>query len=328
MEADDMAGPIVVVEDVWGEALETLAGTHDVRWEPDAWVDPDLLRHAVAEATAVVVRNRAQVTAELLEAAPALRIVARAGTGLDNIDVAAADRAGVVVSAARGANATSVGEHSLLLALGLLRELPEHDRAVHQGSWQRRPGRELSGKTWGLLGVGATGLAVAELLRGFGSRVLAYDPYVDPHDPRIRAAGVTMSDLDIVLGQADVLSVHLPATPETTGLLDADVFGRMKPGAVLISVGRGEVVDEQALADALESGHLAGAGLDVRAVEPPEPSPLDKVSSVIYTPHVAGITVESQERIVSVLADDVAAVLDGREARHAVGKHSSRGVHG
>lgn len=318
----DMAGPIVVVEDVWGAALDKLAETHDVRWEPDAWVDADLLRHALSTATAVVVRNRARITAEVLEAAPDLRIVARAGTGLDNIDLAAADRSGVVVSAALGVNATSVAEHTLLLALGLLRELPEHDHAVRQGGWERRAGRELSGKTWGLLGVGATGLAVAGLLRGFGMRVLGYDPYVDPHSPQVRAAGVTMSDMDTVLAEADALSVHLPATDDTTGLVNAELLGRMKPGAILISVGRGEVVDEQALADALESGTLAGAALDVRATEPPSPGPLDKARSVIYTPHIAGVTVESQERIVSVLADDVAAVLGGGEARHAVGKHT------
>lgn len=314
-------GSIVVVEDVWGDALERLAETHEVRREPDAWIDPDLLCHAVAGADAVVVRNRARVTAELLAAAPRLRVVARAGTGLDNIDVAAADRAGVVVSAARGANAVSVAEHTLLLALALLRDLPRHDRAVRAGTWQRRPGRELSGRTWGLLGLGATGLAVAELLRGFGTRLLAHDPYVDPAGERVRTAGVTVRDLDTVLAESDVLSVHLPATDETRNLLDARLLDTVKPGAVLVSVGRGEVIDEHALADALTAGHLAGAGLDVRAVEPPEPGPLDDLPSVIHSPHVAGITTESQERIVSVLAEDVAAVLDGREARNAVGTH-------
>jgi D-3-phosphoglycerate dehydrogenase / 2-oxoglutarate reductase len=314
-------GSIVVVEDVWGDALEKLADTHEVRREPDAWIDPDLLRHAVAGADAVVVRNRALVTAELLAAAPNLRIVARAGTGLDNIDVPAADRAGIVVSAALGANAVSVAEHTLLLALALLRDLPRHDRAVRAGTWQRRPGRELSGRTWGLLGLGATGLAVAELLRGFGARVLAHDPYVDPTAERVRAAGVTVCGIDTVLGESDVLSVHLPATDETRSLLDTRLLDTVKPGAVLVSVGRGEVIDEQALAGALTSGQLAGAALDVRAVEPPEPGPLDDLPSVIFSPHVAGITVESQERIVSVLAEDVAAVLDGREARHSVGAH-------
>ncbi|MQA07557.1 MAG: phosphoglycerate dehydrogenase [Pseudonocardiaceae bacterium] len=325
MSPRKLAGPVAVIEDVWGEALSTLALTHEIRREPDAWVDPDLLRHAVSEARAVVVRNRTQVTAELLEAAPDLRIVARAGTGLDNIDVAAADRAGVVVSAARGANAVSVAEHTLLLALGVLRHLTEGDRLVRQGTWERRPGRELSGKTWGLLGVGATGLAVAELLRGFGVRVLGHDPYVAPDSPRIRAAGVALSDVDTVTSEADVLSVHLPAVPETIGLVGEELISRMKLGAVLVNVGRGEVLDEQALATAIEYGRLAGAGLDVRSSEPPGPSPLDKLDSVIYSPHIAGATAESQQRVVSMLAEDIEAVLAGYPARHAVGQVTSVG---
>ncbi|MEU5849444.1 NAD(P)-dependent oxidoreductase [Saccharopolyspora shandongensis] len=316
-----MGDRIAVVEDVWGEALSGLARTHEVRRPPDAWIDPDMLRDAVSEAAAVVVRNRAQVTEELLAAAPDLKIVARAGVGLDNIDIAAADRAGVVVSAALGANAVSVAEHTLLLALGVLREVVAHNRAVRAGAWDRRAGVELSGKTWGLLGLGATGLAVAKLLRGFGMRIIGHDPYLDPKDPRL--GPVEAVGLDEVLAGADVLSVHLPATTETRNLVDAGLLGRMKPDAVLVNVGRGEVVDEAGLAAALRSGHLAGAGLDVRPTEPPGPSPLDGVESVIYTPHIAGITGESQERIVSRLVDDIRAVLSGTEARSSVGKLAS-----
>ncbi|TWH18332.1 hydroxyacid dehydrogenase [Prauserella rugosa] len=321
MNSAGMAGPVVVVEDVWGPAFDTLAQRYELRWEPDAWVDPDLLRHTVSDAAAVVVRNKAQVTAQLLEAAPNLRVVARAGTGLDNIDVDAADRAGVVVSAARGVNATSVAEHTLTLALSVLRDVPAHDRAVREGGWDRRSGRELTGGTWGLLGFGATGAAVARVLRGFDMNVLAYDPYVDPASETVRASGVTMAAWERVLAEADVLSVHLPATPQTRHLLDAEAFAAVRPGVVLVSVGRGEVVDEDALTEALASGVVRGAGLDVRETEPPETSPLDGFPSVIYTPHVAGLTVESQERIVSALSDDIAAVLGGGKAASAVGAH-------
>ncbi|TCP44726.1 D-3-phosphoglycerate dehydrogenase/(S)-sulfolactate dehydrogenase [Tamaricihabitans halophyticus] len=319
MASGKLAGPVAVVEDVAGAALDRLALTHDIRWEPDAWVDPDLLRHVMCEAHAVVVRNKAQITAQLLDAAPDLRIVARAGVGLDNIDIAAANAAGVVVSAARGANAVSVAEHTVLLALGVLRDVVAQDRAVRDGTWNRVPGRELSGKTWGLLGLGATGRAVAELLRGFRMRVVAHDPYVSVAEPWVATTGVELTDLDTVLGAADVLSVHLPETAETAGLLDAVRLAAMKPNAVLVNVGRGAVVDEQALADAVRAGALGGAGLDVRAVEPPGASPLDAVSRVLYTPHIAGITEESQERIVQLLAEDIEAVLAGQSARNAVG---------
>ncbi|MBB3664205.1 D-3-phosphoglycerate dehydrogenase/(S)-sulfolactate dehydrogenase [Prauserella sediminis] len=321
MNGAEMAGSVAVVENVWGEAFDKLARTHDVRWEPDAWVDDDLLRHTLSGAQAVVVRNKARMTAEMLAAAPDLRIVARAGTGLDNIDLDAADNAGVVVSAALGVNAMSVAEHTLALALAVLREIPAHDRGVRNGEWNRSSGRELSGKTWGLLGFGATGMAVARVLRGFDVRVLAYDPYVDPAAADVREAGVTVTGWDEVLGSADVLSVHLPATRETRHVLSDEAFAAIRPGAVLVSAGRGEVIDESALAAALRSGTVAGAGLDVRESEPPGRSPLDAHPTVIYTPHVAGLTVESQERIASVLADDVQAVLAGRRAVNAVGKH-------
>lgn len=321
MNGAETVGPVAVVENVWGAAFDELARTHAIRWEPDAWVDEDLLRHTLSGARAVVVRNKTRITAELLGAAPELRVVARAGTGLDNIDLAAADSAGVVVSAARGVNAISVAEHTLALALAVLREIPVHDREVRNGEWDRRAGRELTGKTWGLLGFGVTGMAVARVLSGFGVRVLAYDPYVDPAADDVREAGVTVTDWVEVIGSADVLSVHLPATGETRHVLGDEAFGAMRPGTVLVSAGRGEVIDESALAAALESGAVAGVGLDVRETEPPGRSVLDEHPAVIYTPHVAGLTMESQERIVSVLAADVEAVLAGRPARNAAGKY-------
>ncbi|WP_255950192.1 hydroxyacid dehydrogenase [Streptomyces odontomachi] len=312
---------VVIAEDVWGTAFEELARTHHVVRLPQGTGSGDeTLREALAGARALVVRNRTEVTADLLAAAPHLKIVARAGVGLDNIDVDAADAAGVVVTAGLGANATSVAEHTLALALSLLRDVIKHDRATRKGIWRRTPGRELAGKTWGILGVGATGLAVARLLAAFGVQVWGYDPYADPQSERIRASGVRLATLDEVVAGADILSVHLPATPETRHLLDADLLARTRPGALLINVGRGEVIDEKALMAALESGHLAGAGLDVRGTEPPELSRLEWLETVILTPHVAGITAESQERIVGMLAEDIAAVLSGQAASHAVGR--------
>ncbi len=320
-ESAPAGAEIVIAEDVWGEPFEALAQQHAVLRRPDAWSDSDVLRDLLSSARALVVRNRTQVDAELISAAPRLEIVGRAGVGLDNIDVSAADARGVVVVAPLGVNAVSVAEHTLALALAVIRDLPAHDRAVRAGQWVRTPGRELAGHVWGLLGFGATARAVARLAVAFGMRVLAYDPYVDPD--LARQLDVQVADLDTVLSSVDVLSVHLPDTAQTKGLLAADALARMRPGAVLVSVGRGEVVDEAALADALQQGRIAGAGLDVRASEPPRPGPLDDAPNLIFTPHVAGITVESQGRIASILVDDITAVLAGDQATHAVGSHHS-----
>jgi D-3-phosphoglycerate dehydrogenase/(S)-sulfolactate dehydrogenase len=317
-------GDVVISEDVWGEPFEALARGHGVRRQPAAWADRGELHALVAGARALVVRNRTPVDGRLLAAAPRLAVIGRAGVGLDNIDVPAADERGVVVVAPRGANAVSVAEHALALALALVRELPAHDAAVRAGRWERRPGRELAGRAWGVLGAGATGQAVARLASALGMRVRGYDPYADP--AAARAAGIELAGLDEVLAAADVLSVHLPLTAGTRNLLDAAALARLRPGAIVINVGRGEVVDEGALAEALRSGRVGGAGLDVRAAEPPPAGPLDGAPNVIFTPHVAGITAESQQRIMSILAADIAAVLGGGAASHAVGAHrSSRG---
>jgi D-3-phosphoglycerate dehydrogenase/(S)-sulfolactate dehydrogenase len=310
---------VAISEDVWGQPLAALLRDRVVRREPAAWADREQLRALVAGARALLVRNRTAVDAELLGAAPRLEVVGRAGVGLDNIDVPAADELGVVVVAPLGANAVSVAEHTLALALALVRELPQHDAAVRAGGWDRRPGRELAGRTWGLLGAGATGQAVARLAAALRMRVLGCDPYADPAAARV--AGVELTGLAEVLGSADVLSVHLPLTPQTRNLLDAGALALLRPGTIVVSAGRGEVVDEAALAAALHSGQVGGAGLDVRAAEPPPPGPLDGAPNVIFTPHVAGITVESQQRIMTVLAQDITAVLDGGMAGHAVGAH-------
>lgn len=312
---------VVIAEDVWGEPFEALARDHSVVLRDGAWADRDELIELLADARALVVRNRTRVDGELLDAAPRLEVIARAGVGLDNIDLPAADRHGVIVVAPTGANAVSVAEHTLALALALLRELPVHDRAVRAGEWARRPGREFAGGSWGLLGVGATGRAVAALAGAFGMRVLGYDPYVDAVSARL--AGVDLVDLETLLSTVDVLSVHLPATPATHNLLNRQAFARMRWGCLVVNVGRGEVIDEAALAESLSDGHVGGAGLDVRAHEPPVHGPLDEAPNVIFTPHVAGITIESQARIATILAENLHAVLTGGEATHAVGAHRS-----
>lgn len=310
---------VAIVEDVWGKPFDELAQEHTVVREPAAWTDPERVAKLAAGARALVVRNRTQVDRRLLDACPTLRVIARAGVGLDNIDLAAADERGIVVVAPRGANAQSVAEHALALALALARRVVPIDADCRQGGWDRSPGRELAGGVWGLLGAGATGLATGRLARALGMTVLAYDPYVAASDPALDEAGVRLAPLQEVVAQADVLSCHLPSTPQTRRIVDAGLLAGIRPGAFFVNVGRGEILDEDALADALEAGRLGGAGLDVRIDEPPVPGRLEQMANVVLTPHVAGLTGASQERILRILAADVRAVLAGEPALNAVG---------
>jgi D-3-phosphoglycerate dehydrogenase/(S)-sulfolactate dehydrogenase len=312
---------VAVVEDVWGDAFDQLAKRRHVRRTPDAGAQISTLHQAAAGASALVVRNKTQVTRELLEAIPSLQVVARAGVGLDNIDLTAADDLGVVVVAALGVNATSVAEHSLGLALAVARNVVALDAAVREGQWRRVAGKELSGGTWGLLSAGATARATARLARGLGMAVMAHDPHLDPSLPELHELGIHLASMDEVVAAADVLSVHLPSTPATRHIVNARLIAQMRSDAILVNVGRGEVIDEQALADALDRGHLHGVGLDVREQEPPGESRLHKMANVVLTPHVAGITHQAQARIGDLLCSDIDSVLRGGEARHVVGKH-------
>ena len=311
---------ILISEDVWGAPFEELGGKLPIHRDDSLWNNPEEFKKQLATATALVVRNRTQVTADVIASAPHLKIIARAGVGLDNIDVKAADSAGVVVAAGLGANAVSVAELTLGLALALMRTIPAHDVATRDGKWVRTPGRELSGLTWGLLGCGATGLATATLLKGFGTKVLGYDPFVKSDDPRLVERNITLSTFDDVLKNSDVVSIHMPSTPETNGSINSASLAMMKKGSFLINVGRGEVINESDLINALKNGPLAAAGLDVRAQEPPVVGELEKLPNLILTPHVAGITAESQLRINQILVSNIELVLSGKAATHAVGK--------
>jgi D-3-phosphoglycerate dehydrogenase/(S)-sulfolactate dehydrogenase len=304
---------ILISEDVWGTPFQKLEGSFPIVRNDDLWSNPDELKKALSNATALVVRNRTKVTADVIASASKLKVIARAGVGLDNIDIKAADAAGVVVVAGLGANAVSVGELTLGLALALLRNIPTHDQLTRQGNWQRTPGRELSGLTWGLLGCGATGLATAKLLQGFGCKIIGFDPYAK------NLQGIELTTFEDVLRNSDVVSIHMPATPETNGSINAATLRLMKPDSILINVGRGEVINEADLTDALKAKVIAGAALDVRAQEPPKKAELEDIPNLILTPHVAGITSESQLRINEILASNILKVLNNESATHAVG---------
>ena len=304
---------ILISEDVWGAPFQTLEGSFPITRNDDLWNNPEELKAALKDVTALVVRNRTKVTAEIIAAAPKLKVIARAGVGLDNIDIKAADAAGVVVVAGLGANAVSVGELTLGLALALLRNVPGHDVATREGGWVRTPGRELSGLTWGLLGCGATGLATAKLLQGFGCPVIGYDPYAK------NLSNIELTTFDDVLKRSDVVSIHMPSTAETNGSINATSLALMKPDAIIVNVGRGEVINEADLMAALKAKTIAGAALDVRTQEPPVKGEMEQIPNLILTPHVAGITKESQLRINQILTSNIELVLNFKPATHAVG---------
>lgn len=304
---------ILISEDVWGTPFQVLEGSFPILRNDDLWSNPEELKAALADATALVVRNRTKVTADVIAAAPKLKVIARAGVGLDNIDLKAADAAGVVVVAGLGANAVSVGELTLGLALALLRNIPAHDVSTRDGGWVRTPGRELFGLTWGLLGCGATGVATARLLQGFNCPVIGYDPYAK------NLSGIELTTFEKVLERSDVVSIHMPSTAETNGVINTKTLKLMKPDAIIVNVGRGEVINEDDLMAALKDKVIAGAALDVRAKEPPVKGEMELIPNLILTPHVAGITSQSQLRINQILTANIELVLNSKPATHAVG---------
>ncbi len=307
---------ILIPEDVSGQPVEALRRQFEVALEPQLWRQPEALRQQIAPCRALIVRNQTPVTAELLAAAEGLWIVGRAGSGLDNIDVEAASRLGIVVSCTPDQNSLSVAELTLGLMLTLARHISVASADTKAGGWARKRfmGTELYGKTIGVIGFGRIGFLVAMRAKAMGMSVLAYDPLVSVDAATVVQAQAKLVDLAALLQGSDYVTCHLPATPQTRGFFDAARFAQMKPGAYLLNLARGEVIDETALVAALRAGTLAGAALDVRAKEPPEPGPLNGLDQVILTPHIAAFTDEAQHRVLSTVCRDVEAVLRGGTA--------------
>jgi len=279
----------------------------------------DALRRELPRAHALLVRSDTLVTAELIALAPELKVIGRAGAGVDNIDLAAATRRGVAVLNAPGANTISAAEHTLALLFALVRRVPWAAQSMREGAWDRRSfaGIELRGKTLGVVGLGRIGAHVARVARALGMHVVAHDPYLPAK--RAEDLGVGLQPLDDVLAAADVVTLHLPLTDATRHLLDRDRLARMKRGAVLVNAARGELVDEAALVAAVKSGHLGGAAVDVFAEEPlPADSPLRGVDRLLLTPHLAASTQEAQERTALEICQAVLDALDRGDIGGAV----------
>ncbi|HEX7048871.1 MAG TPA: phosphoglycerate dehydrogenase, partial [Longimicrobiales bacterium] len=270
----------------------------------------DELAQALIGFDAVIVRSATRITRESLALADRLRVIGRAGVGVDNIDVAAATEKGIAVLNAPSGNTISAAELAFALLLSLVRQVPAADRSMKTGEWDRKrfTGVELNGKTLGLVGAGRIGGAVASRARAFGMRVVAYDPYLS--EERARSLEIELAPLDEVLARADVLSLHTPLTETTAGLIDAEALARLRPGAYLVNAARGGVVDEAALTEALTSGRLAGAALDVFEHEPlPADHPLRSLDNVVLTPHLGAATTEAQQNVAVEVAEAVRAAL-------------------
>ncbi len=273
----------------------------------------------LADVDALIVRSETKVTASLMDRSPRLAVVGRAGVGVDNIDVAAATERGIYVVNAPLGNIVAAAEHTIALALALLRKIPEADRSVRAGEWTRSKliGRELRGKTLGLVGIGRVGSAVARRAAAFEMKVIAHDPFAT--EASARAAGAQLVDLDDLFARADVISLHTPLTEKTRGLINAATLAKMKATTILVNASRGEVVDAQALADALAAGTIAGAALDVYAPEPlAADSPLRGAPHTVLTPHLAGSTSEAQVNVAIDVVKQILDILDGKPARYAV----------
>jgi D-3-phosphoglycerate dehydrogenase len=279
---------------------------------------PDGLPAALADADALVVRSAVQVDDALMEKAPKLRVIGRAGVGVDNIDAEAATRRGIVVMNTPGANAVAVAELTIGLMLALARKLPAANSTMHAGKWEKKSlqGSELRGKTLGILGLGRIGLEVARRARGFGLDIIGSDPFVSA--AVARENGIRLVSLDELIAGSDYLTLHVGLTPQTVGIVNARTLATMKKGVRIINCARGELVDDAALVDALRSGHVGGAALDVFTVEPPKDSPYAQLDNVILTPHIAGSTGEAQEAVGIQIARQVREYLKLGVVQNAV----------
>ncbi len=309
--------PVVLIADKLAQSTVAALGDQvEVRWVDGP--DREKLLAAVRDADALLVRSATTVDAEVLAAAPKLKIVARAGVGLDNVDVDAATERGVLVVNAPTSNIHSAAEHAVALLLAAARQIPAADASLRAHTWKRSSfsGTEIFGKTAGIVGLGRIGQLVAQRLAAFGAHIIAYDPYVSA--ARAAQLGIELLSLDDLLARADFISVHLPKAPETAGLIDAAALAKTKPGVIIVNAARGGLVDEAALADALSRGHVRSAGIDVFAKEPCTESPLFELPQVVLTPHLGASTAEAQDRAGTDVAASVKLALAGEFVPDAV----------
>lgn len=310
------AWKILLTDGLEENGKEILRGMAEVVDQPGISAD-DLLT-VVGEYDALIVRGRTKVTAAVFEAGKKLKVVGRAGVGVDNIDLAAAKAHGVTAVNSPLATTVAVAELTLSLMLSVVREIPRADASMKSGKWLKKEfeGRELFGKTLGVMGFGRIGAAVAERAKAFGMKILAFDPLVSAEDI-VKRGGEPVSK-DELFAKADMITMHMPLTADSKNLLNAEAFNKMKDGVYIVCAARGGVIDEEALLEALNSGKVSGAALDVFATEPPGQTALVAHPRVIDTPHVGAQTVEAQARAANDIAEEVLNALGGKPLRWKV----------
>lgn len=313
-----MPARVLVSDDLSPEAVRIL---RDAGLEVDVKVGlkPDALEAIVGEYDGLAVRSATKVTAKLLEKAARLKVIGRAGVGVDNVDLDAATRRGVVVMNTPGGSAVTVAELALAMIMSLYRHVPAATASVKVGKWEKKrfQGRELAGKTLGVVGIGNIGSVLVERALAMKMRVIAYDPFITPE--AAAKLGAELVDLERLWREADVVSLHVPLTDQTRNLVDAATLAKMKKGAILVNCARGGVVDEKALAEALASGHLGGAALDVFEKEPPPPDhPLLRQDNFVCTPHIGASTEEAQSAVAIAIAEQLVAYLRDGVVKNAV----------
>lgn len=308
---------IVVAEKISRKGMELLRA--ETKWRVvESEPGREKLLPELRDADALILRSAVQVDAALLECAPRLQVIGRAGIGVDNVDIEAATKKGVLVMNTPGGNSVSVAEHTVALMLAMARSVPQANESLHAGRWEKRhfEGQELRGKVLGILGLGRIGVEVVKRARAFDLEMIAYDPYV----PSLVAGdlNVPLVPLNELLSRSDYISLHVPLTAETERMIGRETLRRMKKGVRIVNCARGELLDEEALAEAIRSGQVAGAALDVFAEEPPRNSPLLSLPQVILTPHIAGSTAEAQEIVGYRIAEQVRDYLKHSIIQNAV----------
>jgi D-3-phosphoglycerate dehydrogenase len=308
----------VLISDAIEEECKALLRAAGIDFDDRPTISAEELQAEIVNYDALIVRGRTQVTRPVIEAGDRLKIVGRAGVGVDNIDLAAAQSNGISVVNSPTATTDAVAEHTLALLLALVRNIPRADVSMKAGQWAKKDltGVELGGKTLGIVGFGRIGQGVGARARGFGMRIIAYDPFLD--DKTIRANGGEPVSLEDLYRQSDVISLHMPLTPDTKNMLDGEAFAQMKRGVYVVCAARGGIIDETALLSSLESGQAAGAGLDVFAEEPPGLSALVAHPNVVAAPHIGAQTEEAQVRAAQHIAEEIIAGLKGEPLRWKV----------
>lgn len=300
---------VLVSDSLSSEGLEILKRESDLEIDVKTGLKPEELKAIIGQYHGLVIRSATKVTAEIISAADNLEVIGRAGIGVDNVDVPAATQKGIVVMNTPGGNTTTTAEHAVALMMSMVRFIPQATQSMKEGIWEKKKyqGRELTGKILGIVGLGAIGSIVADRAVGLKMKVIAYDPFITPE--RASKLGVEQVTLEEIYKRADIITIHVPKLPETTNLINADTIGKMKKGAYIICAARGGIINETDLLAALESGHIAGAALDVFNQEPPGITDLIKHPNLICTPHLGASTEEAQAAVALQVADQIGDFL-------------------